>query len=215
MRPRLSGLAVLAAVMTIGADLSGSRLVFVAKPLAMIALVGATLAAAPVPSPRYRGLIAAGLLCSLAGDVLLLWPESLFVAGLLAFLGAHVCYLTAFRTDGGERPRLWMLVPLMGVALAVLAVIWRTLGPLQVPVVAYMAVIVAMWWAALGRHHVLRDRSAVLAAAGATAFVASDGLLALNRFWKPLPAAALLVLIPYYAAQLLLAESVGTTAETT
>jgi uncharacterized membrane protein YhhN len=215
VRRFLGGLAASAALGTIVADASSSPAVFASKPLAMLALMAWTLRAAPVPSARYRGLIAAGLLCSLVGDVLLLWPESLFVAGLLAFLVAHVCYLTAFRTDGGERPSPLLLFPLGAVAVAVLAVTWKALGPLRLPVVVYMAVIVAMWWAALGRHHALRNRSAILAAAGATAFVASDGLLALNRFWKPLPAAALLVLIPYYAAQLLLAASVGKGADTT
>jgi uncharacterized membrane protein YhhN len=205
--------ALLAATVTIVADAQGSTAVFVAKPLAMAALFGATLGAAPRPSARYRGLIAAGLVCSMAGDVLLLWPESLFVAGLVAFLGAHVCYLTAFRTDGGDRPSAGLLLPLLAVAVAVLALTWKGLGAMQAPVVAYMGVIVAMWWTALGRWQAVRGRSSVLAAAGATAFVVSDGLLALNRFRAPLPAAALLVLTPYYAAQFLLAASVGEAAE--
>lgn len=213
MKRFLTGLAAGAAVVTIVADLSGSPAVFVAKPLAMVALIGATLGAAPIPSARYRGLMAAGLVCSLAGDVLLLWPESLFVAGLLAFLAAHVCYLTAFRTAGGDRPSARLVVPLLAVAVAVLALTWKGLGAMRVPVVAYMGVIVAMWWTALGRWQADGSRSAVFAAAGATAFVISDGLLALNRFRAPLPAAALLVLTPYYAAQFLLSASVGEAAE--
>lgn len=205
-------LAVAAAVATMVADLSGSPVVFLAKPLALALLFAATLAAAPVPSARYRGLVGAGLLCSLAGDVFLLWPDRLFTAGLVAFLAAHVCYLTAFRTDGGDRPPARLVVPLLGVAVAILAVIWEGLGAMRVPVVGYIAVIVTMWWAALGRWRAVGNRSGLLAAAGATAFVASDGLLAINRFWAPLPAAAVLVLVPYYVAQFLLAESVGTAA---
>lgn len=212
MRTRLTMFAAVAAVGTIAADLAGSPAVFLLKPLALTLLFAATLAAAPSPSPRYRGLIAAGLLCSLAGDVLLLWPERLFTAGLVAFLVAHVCYLTAFRTDGGDRPPVRLVVPLLAGAVAILAVIWEGLGAMRVPVVGYIGVIVTMWWAALGRWRVAGSRSGLLAAAGATAFVASDGLLAINRFWAPLPVAAALVLIPYYAAQLLLAASVGTTA---
>lgn len=209
MRRILTGLALLAATGTIVADAQGSAAVFVAKPLALLLLLATTLRRGPVPSARYRGLIAAGLLCSLAGDVLLLWPDALFVAGLLAFLVAHVCYLTAFRTEGGDRPGAGLLVPLLGVAVAVLALTWKGLGAMRVPVVAYVGVIVAMWWTALGRWQAVRDRSAMLAAVGATAFVVSDGLLALNRFRAPLPAAALLVLTPYYAAQFLLSASVG------
>ena len=45
--------------------------------------------------PRRKPLILAGLVCSLAGDVALLWPQG-FVAGLLAFLVAHLLYIVAF-----------------------------------------------------------------------------------------------------------------------
>ena len=212
MRGTLAIAAAVAAVLTIVADLADSPAVFLAKPLAMVLLLGATLGAAPAPSTRYRGLIAAGLLCSLVGDVLLLWPEPLFVAGLAAFLVAHLCYLTAFVDEGGDRPRLKLLVPLLVVAVVVLAAIWGGLGSLRLPVVVYVAVIVTMWWTAIARWRTVGSRSAALAAAGATAFVVSDGLLALNRFREPLPVAALLVLGPYYLAQLLLAASVGPVA---
>jgi uncharacterized membrane protein YhhN len=203
--------AAIAAVATIVADLPACR--WCSGEAAGDGAPGRrTLAAAPAPSARYRGLIAAGLLCSLAGDVLLLWPEALFVAGLAAFLVAHLCYFTAFVDEGGDRPRLKLLVPLLVVAVAVLAAIWGGLGSLRVPVVIYVAIIVAMWWAAITRWRTMGSRSAALAAAGATAFVVSDGLLALNRFREPLPAAALLVLGPYYLAQFLLAASVGSAA---
>jgi uncharacterized membrane protein YhhN len=38
-------------------------------------------------------------------------------------------------------------------------------------------------------------------------FVLSDGLLAANRFAMPLPAVSLLILAPYWAAQILIAGS--------
>jgi uncharacterized membrane protein YhhN len=71
-----------------------------------------------------------------------------------------------------------------------------------------------MWWTAVGRWRARRSPSASLAALGATAFVLSDGLLALNRFRSPLPIAPLLVLGPYYTAQYLLARSAWETTET-
>ena len=48
-----------------------------------------------------------------------------------------------------------------------------------------------------------------LAAAGAAFFVASDSLLALDRFRGQFPAATALVMITYWTAQTLLARSVG------
>lgn len=212
MRRLLVSLAGTAAGVTVLADALGSPGVFASKPMTMVFLLAATLSASPSGLARYRGLIAAGLLCSLVGDVLLLWPDSFFVGGLAAFLAAHVCYLTAFRQDGGDRPGTAVLVPLLAVATGALALVWDGLGGLRAPVLVYVAVIVAMWWAAIGRWRVRRSPSAALAALGATVFVVSDGLLALNRFRAPLPAAAVLVLVPYYVAQFLLAGSVGTAA---
>jgi uncharacterized membrane protein YhhN len=46
------------------------------------------------------------------------------------------------------------------------------------------------------------------AAIGASLFVASDAVLALDRFVMPLPARDLLVLVPYWLAQGCLAASV-------
>jgi uncharacterized membrane protein YhhN len=207
VRRLLAGLAAAAAAVTVVADLFEWPGVLVSKPMALVFLIAATLGPSGAAGPRYRGLIAAGLVCSLVGDVLLLWPDALFLPGLVAFLAAHVCYLTAFRQDGGDRPAPAVLVPLLAVALGVLVLIWDGLGSLRAPVIIYVAVIVAMWWASLGRWRVRRNASGSLAALGATAFVLSDGLLAVNRFRSPLPMAALLVLLPYYSAQFLLSRS--------
>ena len=48
----------------------------------------------------------AALVCSLVGDVLLMLPREQFVAGLSAFLVAHVCYLAGFWTDGPSLVRV-------------------------------------------------------------------------------------------------------------
>src|SRR5512134_1344030 len=41
-----------------------------------------------------------GILSSLAGDVLLMFPtDRFFIAGLIAFLLAHLSYITAFRNE--------------------------------------------------------------------------------------------------------------------
>ena len=47
-----------------------------------------------------RPWFVAALVFSLAGDVLLMLPREQFVAGLAAFLVAHLCYIVGFWTDG-------------------------------------------------------------------------------------------------------------------
>ena len=49
-----------------------------------------------------------------------------------------------------------------------------------------------------------------LAAVGATLFMASDAVLALNRFRRPLRGAQAVIMLTYVAAQALIALSVGT-----
>lgn len=182
---------------------------WIAKPAATLALCLFALTRPPLPAPRYRGLVAAGLLCSLGGDVLLMIPGDFFLAGLLAFLGAHVCYLTAFRTHRGGRGPLVLVVPLLVVGAGVLSVLWPRLGAMRVPVLLYVAVILAMCWSAAERWWTTQAPGSGLALVGAVLFLVSDALLAINRFHAPLPAASWLVLGTYYPAQLLIAGSVG------
>ena len=209
-RPALLAIAMLAAAVTIGARLDEVQpLEWIAKPLATIAVLVLALTSAPLPTPRYRGLIAAGLICSLAGDVLLMLPADLFLPGLVAFLAAHICYLTAFRSAGGGSGPVALLLLVVLAGAGVLTVLWPSLGAMRIPVLVYVAVILTMCWMALGRWWVTRAAGSALAAAGAAFFVVSDSVLALDRFRSPVPMSPLLVLGTYYAAQVLIASSVG------
>src|SRR5207247_2210757 len=68
----------------------------------------------------YRWLVFAGLLCSLGGDVWLLFPRG-FVAGLLHFLVAHLLYIAAFVPGGPWNAPVWaLLAPFALVSLATL-----------------------------------------------------------------------------------------------
>lgn len=202
-------LAVGAAVLNTAAATAGiDAAVYLLKPLATLALVAIVLKRQAVGS--YRTWIAAGLTASLAGDILLMLPQNLFVAGLAAFLAAHLCYIRAFVSDGGGlRAPTLAAVPVLAAAVGVLAYLWPTLGALRVPVVCYVAVISTMAWQAIARAQVRRTTGAVLAAVGSVFFLASDASLAIRKFAAPFPGAMLVVLATYYAAQWGLTLSVG------
>jgi uncharacterized membrane protein YhhN len=90
------------ATLAIALPQSGPRLSwlgYVFKPLTLVLILGLALTAPPSRPPRYRWGIVAGLVFSLAGDVLLMLPSNRFLAGLLSFLAAHVCYLAALTSD--------------------------------------------------------------------------------------------------------------------
>lgn len=150
-----------------------------------------------------KPLVLAGLGLSCAGDVALLGEgEGPFAAGLVSFLGAHVCYLAAFakRRRGGAR-RAWWLTFLYGLAWCGLnlALLPKT-GKLRVPVLVYGSALAAMAVAAL-------DIGDATVAAGGAAFMLSDSILALDTFEAAdIPGADGLVMLTYTAAQALIAN---------
>ncbi len=209
MRRTLTVLALALAVLYVCAELFDVRAALYAlKPLATLALVALVLRAR-TPG-RYRRWIAAGLMASLAGDILLMLPQNLFVPGLVAFLVAHVCYITAFASDGaGIRAPLLPALPVFALAAAMLTYLWPTLGAMRLPVACYVTVISIMSWQALARWTVRRTPDAALAAVGSIFFLASDSSLAINRFSAPFAGAALVITVTYLAAQWGIALSVA------
>lgn len=183
---------------------------FVCKPLATVLIIVHAWRRG-VPGDAQRRALLAGLGLSLVGDVALLFERG-FVAGLVAFLLAHLAYLVAFT----RRVRLaarWQ--PFVGyglVAGVILALLWPSVpGGLRLPVLAYVLCLAAM--AAQSAVQWLADTQAVdrtllrRAAIGGALFLCSDALLATNRFALPLPAASLWVLSTYWAAQWFIASS--------
>ncbi len=171
------------------------------KPLLMPVLAAFALAAAGDRQKDMR-LPAAGMALSGLGDTALLVAEnseSWFVPGMGAFAAAHACYITALARDGaarGVRPRaaagyaaLWAVL---------IAVLWRKLGSLRVPVAAYSLLLVSMAVLASGRNRA--------AAAGGALFVASDALIACGLAGiNAVPRQESAVMPTYVAAQFLLA----------
>jgi uncharacterized membrane protein YhhN len=87
------------------------------------------------------------------------------------------------------------------VAALILSQLWPGVpAPLRIPVIAYVVCLAAMAAQAAVLWRVGSARGAVLALGGAL-FLASDALLATNKFAGPLPLASLWVLTSYWLAQ--------------
>lgn len=158
--------------------------------------------------PRVPNLGIA-LTLSTLGDVLLdLNPEGYFVYGLGSFLIAHMVYVVFFVRN---RPRPFTASPgkIAAAALVLLysagisAWLFPSLGDLQLPVAIYMCAITAMAIAAI-----LSRFPAKWVATGAILFVASDSLLAINKFKTPVPYRDVLVWSTYYLAQFAITKGV-------
>lgn len=207
LRPLYWCAAILvSALLTIVAQARGWRTgVYVFKPLTTALILGLALFGGPAVDPLYRALVAAGLVLSLVGDVFLMLPRDRFVAALVSFLLAHLCYIGAFGFGVSARtPLIAGALLLYGIVL--LRVLWRGLGRLRVPVIVYAAVLLAMAWQAW-EWSVTGEPGRIAAAAGATLFVISDSALAVDRFARPFRHARALILATYYAAQTLIALS--------
>ena len=207
-------LTVVCASIAIAASLLGpayAAVHFAFKPLTT--LLGCAYAGPRgADSPRQQRFVRIGLVLSLVGDVFLLWPKEGFLPGLVSFLLAHLAYIAAFCVPArlAARPRVFVIYGV--VAALILSQLWSGVpGALRVPVLGYvvclatMAAQAAVWWrTAVGSDY---ERLARVAAIGGLLFMASDSLLAINKFALPLPFASLWILATYWAAQWSIASS--------
>jgi len=167
---------------------------YVAKPATLLALL--VYAGSGHPSPW----LVAALAFSLLGDVFLMLPADLFLAGLGAFLVAHLAYIGAF--VGPVAPRLVWLAVVIGVLAPVAARILHAVPDraLRAPVAVYSLAISLMVASAVAS-------ASTVAIAGAMLFLVSDMLIAWNRFVQPRPWAPLAIIVTYHLGQLGLATA--------
>lgn len=158
-----------------------------------------------VLGPKAGLLLGLALLFSATGDVLLaIERPNFFTYGLVSFLVAHLLYVVLFGRNLTPLTDLTAVRWIGAGALIVFAVVmggWLrpALGGMTVPVLAYIAVITTM-----GALAILAGFPTWLVIAGALLFMASDSILAVNKFKMAVPAAGYLIWSTYYAAQVLI-----------
>jgi uncharacterized membrane protein YhhN len=208
-------------VATLGAIVAGATgshaLEYVCKPAMMIILSSWFFFNSRRYGDRFTLMIQLGLFFSLIGDVALMFlhlDEFNFLIGLGAFLLAHICYTIAFvrnisdvgGTDG------WILSSILSIAIALFAILFswelesRLDEDMTLPVLSYVAVIAIMGIVACFRYMRTFPRSFWLVFAGALCFIASDSVLAANRFIRPLSWAPVVLMVLYAAAQFMIAS---------
>jgi uncharacterized membrane protein YhhN len=193
------------------------KIEIIAKPLTMIglflifALVG-----------RFNSLplifFGAGILLSLAGDIFLLLSERWFLAGLTAFLLAHVGYIIGFNLPLPNISPFWSVGIAIMLALSASRVLKRIvaglmgkgLQKLAAPVVLYGTVITIMLLSALLTLFRLEWNAiaALLAALGAFLFYFSDVILAWNKFVTPIKNGRIINMVTYHLGQIALIAGV-------
>ena len=171
---------------------------YVSKPAVMVALiVAASWMQTEFDVRRWAFVVA--LAFSLAGDVFLMLEKDLFVAGVGSFFLAHLAYIVGLRT--GETSAGTLLIGTAAVVVFAAVVGRRILTSVRereprfaTPIAAYIAVISVMVASALATRE-------PLAAVGAVLFMASDTLIAWNRFVQPLRWAPVAIMVTYHLGQ--------------
>jgi uncharacterized membrane protein YhhN len=202
----LSGVAVAALVVCDYRGFRPGR--YLCKPLAALAFLWLALVMGATGS-SYGTWILAGLVCCLAGDLLLMADsERSFLAGLVAFLCGHLCYCIAF-LGLGESLAGFAVTALPALLLLVFSLRWLMpfVGPgMKVPVIAYTVVITLMLLCA---GLTAGQPVAPLVIVGAWCFALSDLAVARRQFVSASPLNGVWGTPLYFGAQMLLAASVG------
>jgi len=179
---------------------------YISKPLLVSSLILFFLKQHPEDDTKTKQFVLSALIFSLLGDILLMFAEMnslFFIGGLLAFLLAHVMYILVFLQNRNITKKvLPFALLLLGFSIGIFYFLKDGLGDLFISVIIYMFVILMMVNTAFLRQGNVPKNSYILVFLGALFFITSDSLLALNKFYHPLPLANVWIMTTYAFAQL-------------
>ncbi len=182
----------------------------VSKTLLMPVLMLCFVAAIHRPFPVIAYIILSALFFSWAGDVLLLFQKNspeFFIAGLVSFLCAHLAYISFFVKIKNPSPGWWkknaiVIFMVLVYGLLLLALLWKHLGSMQIPVLIYTICIIMMLLTCIRTLPELPKAIWIWLGIGAWLFVMSDSILAINKFMQPFQFAGPFIMLTYGLAQL-------------
>jgi uncharacterized membrane protein YhhN len=158
-----------------------------------------------------RKIILAALLFGLVGDIFLLFDNSeiFFNIGLVAFLIMHLMYAGFFKkyfqAPVGNNKVLTIGVFIIGFLFNFL--FYTKLGDMRIPVMVYSMAILTM------AYYAINQVLSPMIRYGALFFVASDFILAINKFISPSPILPYAVMITYALAQYFIVMGVSEEAD--
>jgi len=203
-------LALICAVLeVIAVSKNLQRLEYFAKPAMMICLFLWLYSSTSLQGNiLWFGL---GILFSLVGDVLLISFDRMFLLGLIAFLLAHISYVTGFREEI-VTVTAWSLILAVFIAINIGRLLRRIVGAMRakgqnrlvIPVIAYGTVISVMLYAAMSTIYnpAWKTNASFFVSVGAFLFCASDAVLAWNQFVSPIRNGRVWNITLYYLGQM-------------
>lgn len=203
-----------ALVHVFGQGMGVQILIDVTKPLILPFLAGYYVASSSFP--RSMQLLAALFACWV-GDIALMFAgygEVWFMDGLVAFLVGHVLYVITYRrfrwesTETGLSPvqKIRFSLPVVLAGTGLIVVLYPVLGALKVPVAIYATIMMIMMMNAIFRFGRTPSKSFWLVLLGALLFMASDSILAINKFMAKIEMSGVLIMTTYISAQYFIVE---------
>lgn len=181
------------------------------KPLLMPLLIGYFVSASGANRSPLKKFVVLALVFSWVGDTVLMFQNingMYFIIGLVAFLLAHVMYIVGFtklKNSTTKVERLAIIVFFLAYSATLVIFLWPGLGNMKAPVMLYALVLTIM--GVLGVIKSTTNHPYITF--GVLFFVASDSILALNKFLIDVPFNGVLIMGTYIAAQWLIVAGVS------
>ena len=181
---------------------------YIAKPAIVISLMFLFIKTSEGISKSIKRITLLALGFSVLGDILLMFVDQsphFFTVGLVAFLLAHIMYIVVFLKHRNKQKSILSFVILLLVYASGLFYLLKDgLGEMFVPVIIYMIVILSMATTVFVRKGIVNSNSYNLVFIGAIFFMISDSILALNKFYQPIPFSNISIMLTYALAQYLI-----------
>ncbi|WP_242178782.1 lysoplasmalogenase [Polaribacter marinus] len=186
--------------------LGHEMLAFYTKPFLMISLVLVYLGATKKANFWYVSAV----FFSFWGDVFLLFKEQFFIHGLASFLFAHVLYIkisAEFLKKINLQKAAFISVPFVIFLVGLIFLIKDSLGEMLFPVIIYGITISSFGAVTLLNYLQKKTTENLWLFLGAIIFMASDNLIAINKFYEPKEFYGITIMLTYIIAQYLICKA--------
>lgn len=173
------------------------------KPMIILSLIA--LYFVSVTTKNYWYVLA--LAFSFLGDVLLLDKNDLFLIGIAAFLLTQLLYIKIIWKQikrSTVSQKLIAVIPFLIYLFILLFILHDNLNEFLIPVVVYGSAISVFGIVALLNYVVDKSENNRVLLFGAILFIASDSMIALNKFYQEKPFYGIAIMTTYVLAQYLI-----------
>ena len=177
----------------------------IAKPFIIISLMAIYLTS--VKNKNYWFL--AALFFSFLGDVFLLDNNDMFLFGIAAFLITQLLYIKIiidYLNNSSKSQKLQAILPFAIYFVLLIYLLIDNLGEYLIPVLVYGLTISVFGIVSLLNYIINKSQTSKILLFGAFLFIASDSMIAFDRFYESKGFYSVLIMITYILAQYLICK---------